>query len=105
MEVQKSTAAVAAVALVTGTVAVVDPVWMQLLWPPRQNASTRLMQAWGISTVGLGLALAGVDVRKSAAGVCAFSVLWDLEWGGTMGKVAAGLNVAGVALLFAGGLA
>jgi hypothetical protein len=88
-------AAVATVAVATGTVAVVAPAWMRARWArPGADEPERLYQAWGISTVGLGATVAGASPAAAAAAVAAVSIPWDLAWGGTTGTAAAVLNAA-----------
>lgn len=78
---------------ITAIFAIVDPDRMLRLWPLVVDADRRLMQAWGISTLGLVLALAGVSIKTAVQVVCVYSIAWDLSWGGVLGKVAAAINV------------
>lgn len=91
--------AVAVAGGLSAVVGLVAPGDMCLLWPPKQNSSLRLMQAWSVSTLGLTATLVGVGPDRAVQAVCLASVPWDLAWGGTMGRVAALLNLGCVYLL------
>lgn len=102
-------ALVGAISIGTGAVAVFSPNEMYRLWPPRQDAHLRLMQAWGIGSIGLGMALCGASANVATATVSSISILWDLCWVPekrestklpTMGQLAAGLNCFCIAVLF-----
>jgi len=79
---------------VTAIMAIIEPERMLALWPAVVDADRRLMQAWGLSTLGLVLAVAGVSPSAATQAVCIASIAWDLSWGGVLGNVAAALNVA-----------
>ena len=112
--VRPGPAAVGVLSIGTGLVAVFLPVEMYSLWPPRRDSHLRLMQAWGIGSVGLGMALCGASVNAATTTVAAVSILWDLCWvpepwsgrpslqadaGGSMGKIAASINLFCLGLL------
>ena len=92
-------ATVGAVAIATGVAAVVSPVGVYRLWPARRDGPFRMLQAWGIATVGLGLCLMRVPPRRAACWVTIFSIPWDIDYGGKMGLAAAALNIGCTALL------
>lgn len=91
--------AVAVVALSTGVMAMAIPGTVVKWWPSRKDMCVRLMQGWGIATIGLGLCLADIKPRHAATWVCAISVPWDLDYGGRIGAFAACLNLTCVLLL------
>lgn len=84
---------------VPALIAVTEPDRMLALWPATADADLRLMVAWGLSTMALVAVLAGCSARFAVKVLCGFSILWDLSWGGTMGLVAAALNLICVLLL------
>lgn len=92
----KPETAVAGIALVSSGVGLVAPYYMLMLWPADRQRHLRLMQAWSLSTLGLGAVLLGTPPKRAVAGVCLGSVPWDLHWGGTMGAVAATINLLSV---------
>ena len=116
--VRPGPAAVGVLSIGTGLVAVFLPDEMYRLWPPRRDSHLRLMQAWGIGSVGLGMALCGASVNTATTTVAAISILWDLCWvpeprsgrplhqlgaGGPMGKIAASVNLFCIGMLFLDG--
>lgn len=90
----RSETAVAGVALASSIIGLTAPKYMMLLWPKDSNRHLRLMQAWSISTIGLGATLLGYPPKRVVAWVSLASVPWDLSWGGTMGTAAALINLA-----------
>lgn len=90
----KSETAVAGVALTSSIIGLMAPEYMMLLWPKDSKRHLRLMQAWSISTMGLGATLLGYSPKRVVACVSLASLPWDLAWGGTMGTTAALINLA-----------
>ena len=99
---------VGGVCLATGLAAVCCPGRVLGLWPAREDAAARLMQAWGIASCGLGLVLCGVPPRPAVAIVAAASIPWDLRWTPAEGSppprlgmrhIAAALNAASIRIL------
>lgn len=106
--VRPGAAVVGALGLGSGLFAVFLPDVMYALWPQRRDAAHRMLQAWGISSAGLGLALCGASIETAAVFTACLSLPWDLayvpesrgaagHW--EMGKIAAGLNLASIGLL------
>jgi hypothetical protein len=113
--VRPGAAVVGVVSIGTGLVAVFLPDEMYRLWPPRRDSHLRLMQAWGIGSVGLGMALCGASVNTATTAVACVSIVWDLCWvpeprsewpphragaGKSMGKIAASVNLFYIVILF-----
>lgn len=92
---------VGAVAIATGVAAVMSPTAVFRLWPSRRDAAYRMLQGWGMATVGLGLCLLKVPPRRAVCWVTIFSIPWDIDYGGKMGIAAAALNIGCTALLLA----
>lgn len=90
----RSETAVAGVAMCSSIIGLAAPEYMMLLWPKDSKRHLRLMQAWSISTMGLGAILMGCSPKRVVACVSLVSVPWDLNWGGTMGTAAALINLA-----------
>ena len=95
--------------MATGLAAVCCPAHVLGLWPAREDAAARLMQAWGIASCGLGLVLCGVPARPAVAIVAAASIPWDLRWTPAEGSfppprlgmrhIAAALNAVSIVIL------
>lgn len=78
---------------VPALMALTEPDRVLALWPETPDADLRLMVAWGLSTMALVAVLAGCSARFAVKVLCGVSIMWDLSWGGTMGLVAAALNL------------
>ena len=93
--------AVGAVCVCSGVVALIKPKAMLKLWPAREDAAQRLMQAWGIASFGLGLTLWGVHPAGATTVVAALSIPWDLSWSKWgFGHVAAAINSGCIVVLW-----